>query len=68
MRVRARPVAMGIAIGPAGQLAIGGSKGGTGAKSEAACGVRRAAGEERTGRGEGTGPGQAGRLASGAAG
>lgn len=67
MRARARPVAMGTAIGPAGQLAIGGSKGGTGAKARrpAASAVlpgrsARAGEEERA-------AGRAGRLASGAA-
>lgn len=36
MRTRARPAAMETAMGPAGQPAIGGSKGRTGAKGEAA--------------------------------
>lgn len=66
MKGRARPAAMGTATGPAGQLAIGGSKGGTGAKGEAAflpraCRARAAlplpAREERRGLGQRAGGG-----------
>lgn len=69
MKGGARTAAMGTATGPAGQLAIGGSKGGTGAKGEAAflpgaCRTRAAPPPRRfrPGRSEGAwgrGPGMA---------